>query len=79
MLAFRVADGLHGTEPAGAPPTIPLIKGLVTVKLRQSATSTTANATKNPTDPSQPWLLVVLVVVLVNAWALATAVLVAKA
>jgi hypothetical protein len=77
MLAFRVPD----TEPGMAPPVIPLIKGLVTVKLRQNAavSSTAAASLKPNSDQTQPWLLVVLAVVLVNAWALATAVLVAKA
>jgi hypothetical protein len=77
MLAFRVPD----TKPGMAPPVIPLIKGLVTVKLRQNAAvSSIAAASLNPnSDQTQPWLLVVLAVVLVNAWALATAVLVAKA
>lgn len=72
MLAFEIVP----TRAPKLPPTIPLVKGLLSVTLRLPKDAD--GATGVCPDVAQPWLLVVLVVVLVNAWALAAVVLVAR-
>lgn len=72
MLAFEVVPA----RAPKVPPTIPLVKGLLSVTLRLPKTAD--GDTGVCPDVTQPWLLVVLAVVLVNAWALAAAVLVAR-